>query len=109
MEREWERESEKYMVSARFDDVDVYIYIFIHIHVYMYSYVYIYIYIHVRVCVRVCVYTSIYTYIYIRRVFANGPGNWGFSPWSNHTKGSKMVLDASLLNTQYFKVRIKGK
>ena len=40
------------------------------------------------------------------RVFANGPG---FNPRSSHTKDSKMVLDASLLNTQYYQVRIKGK
>ena len=33
----------------------------------------------------------------------------GFSPMSCHTKDLKMVLDASLLNTQHYKVRIKGK
>ena len=27
----------------------------------------------------------------------------------SHTKDSKMVRDAALLNTQYYKVRIKGK
>ena len=32
----------------------------------------------------------------------------GFNPWSS-TKDSKMVLDAALLNTQYYKVSIKGK
>ena len=32
-----------------------------------------------------------------------------FNPRSSHTKDSKMVLDASLLNTQHYKVRIKGK
>ena len=32
-----------------------------------------------------------------------------FNPRSSHTKDSKMVLDAFLLNTQYNKVRIKGK
>ena len=33
-----------------------------------------------------------------------------FNPKSSHTKDSKkMVLDAALLNTQYYKVRIKGK
>ena len=36
------------------------------------------------------------------RVFANGPGDLG-------SKTQKMVLDASLLNTQYYKVCIKGK
>ena len=31
------------------------------------------------------------------------------NPWSNHTKYTKMVLDASLRNTRHYKVRIKGK
>ena len=39
------------------------------------------------------------------RVFANGPGDLG----SIIPKTQKMVLDASLLNTQHYKVRIKGK
>ena len=42
------------------------------------------------------------------RVFANGPGDRGSIPGRN-TKATKKVLDASLLNTQYYKVRIKGK
>ena len=33
----------------------------------------------------------------------------GFNPWSRHTKDFKMVFDTSLLNTQQYKVRIKGK
>ena len=37
------------------------------------------------------------------------PGRPEFNPRSNHTKDSKMVLDASLLNTQHYKVRLKGK
>ena len=37
------------------------------------------------------------------RVFANGPGDMGSIP------GRVMVLDTSLLNTQHYKVRIKGK
>ena len=32
-----------------------------------------------------------------------------FNPWSSQRKDLKMVLDASLLNTQYYQVRIKGK
>ena len=32
-----------------------------------------------------------------------------FNPWSSHTKDSKMILDTSLLNTQHYKVGIKGK
>ena len=37
------------------------------------------------------------------------PGRLGFNPRSNNTKDSKMVLDASLLNTQHYNVWIKGK
>ena len=33
----------------------------------------------------------------------------GFNPRSNHTKDSKMVLDAALLNIQHYKARINGK
>ena len=32
----------------------------------------------------------------------------GFNPRSNYTKDTKMVLDAALLSTQHYKVRIKG-
>ena len=41
-------------------------------------------------------------------VFANGPGDRGSISRSSHTKDSKMVLDATLLNTQHYKVWIKG-
>ena len=37
------------------------------------------------------------------------PGRPGFSSKSCHTKGSKMVLDTFLHNTQHYKVRMKGK
>ena len=43
------------------------------------------------------------------RVFANGPGDLGSIPGQVIPKTQKMVLDASLLNTQHYKVRIKGK
>ena len=43
------------------------------------------------------------------RVFANGPGHLGSIPGRVISKTQKMVLDASLLNTQLYKVRIKGK
>ena len=36
-------------------------------------------------------------------------GRPGFSSRSSHTKDSKMLLDAALLNNQHYKVRIKGK
>ena len=43
------------------------------------------------------------------RVFANGPGDRGSIPGRVMPKTQKMVLDATLLNTQHYKVRIKGK
>ena len=43
------------------------------------------------------------------RVFANGPGYLDSIPSRVIPKTFKMVLDTSLLNTQQYKVRIKGK
>ena len=43
------------------------------------------------------------------RVFANSAGDLGSIPGRVIPKTPKMVLDASLLNTQHYKVRIKGK
>ena len=43
------------------------------------------------------------------RVFANGPGDQGSIPGHVIPKTLKMVLDTSLLSTQHYKVRIKGK
>ena len=43
------------------------------------------------------------------RVFANGPAEMGSIPGRVIPKTQKMVLDTALLNTQYYKVRIKGK
>ena len=48
-------------------------------------------------------------YVPVFRVFANGPGDLGSIPGRVIPKTQKMVLDASLLNTQHYKVRIKGK
>ena len=42
-------------------------------------------------------------------MFANGPGDLGSIPGRVIPKTQKMELDASLLNTQHYKVRIKGK
>ena len=42
-------------------------------------------------------------------VFANGPGYLGSIPGQVIPKTQKMVLDASLLKTQHYKVGIKGK
>ena len=49
-----------------------------------------------------------YRYFY-QIVFASGPGDLGSIPGRVIPKTQKMVLDASLLNTQHYKVRIKGK
>ena len=43
------------------------------------------------------------------RVFANGLGDLGSIPGQVIPKTLKMVLDTALLNTQQYKVRIKGK
>ena len=43
------------------------------------------------------------------RVFANGLGDLGSIPRQVIPKTQKMVLDDTLLNTQHYKVRIKGK
>ena len=43
------------------------------------------------------------------RVFANGPGDMSSIPGRVIPKTLKIVLDASLLNVQQYKVRIKGK
>ena len=61
------------------------------------------------------VYVYIHIYVHIPdiglavRVFANGPGDLGSIPGRVIPKTQKMVLDASLLNTQHYKIRIKGK
>ena len=64
-------------------------------------------------------YIYIYIYIYIYspvpdigpavRVFANGPGDLGSIPGRVIPKTLKMELDTTLLNTQHYKVRFKGK
>ena len=43
------------------------------------------------------------------RVFANGRGDLGSISGQVIPKTQKMVLDATLLNTQQYKVRIKSK
>ena len=43
------------------------------------------------------------------KVFVSGRGDLGSIPGRVIPKTEKMVLDASLLNTQHYKVRIKGK
>ena len=46
---------------------------------------------------------------WVGRMFANGLGDWGSFPGQVIPKTLKMVLDTSLLNTQHYKVFIKGK
>ena len=43
------------------------------------------------------------------RVFDSSPGDLGSIPGRVITKTQKMVLDATWLNTQHYKVRIEGK
>ena len=43
------------------------------------------------------------------KVFANGPGDRDSIPGRVIPKTKKIVLDAVLLNTQHYKVRIKSK
>ena len=43
------------------------------------------------------------------RVFDNDPGDWGSIPGRVIPKTQKMALDAVLLNTEHYKVWIKGK
>ena len=43
------------------------------------------------------------------RMFANGPGDRDSVPGRVIPKAQKMVLYASLINTQHYKIRIKGK
>ena len=47
--------------------------------------------------------------VLVGRVFANDPGPLGSIPGHVIPKTLKMVLDTSLLNTQQYKVHIKGK
>ena len=61
------------------------------------------------------IYFHIYIYIYyqliglVGRVFTNGPGDLGSISGRIIPKILKMVLDTFLLNTQQYKVCIKGK
>ena len=67
--------------------------------------------------IYVCVYIYIFIYTYVCiwdigpavRVFANGPGDLGSIPGRVIPKTLKMVVDTTLLNTQHYKVRFKGK
>ena len=43
------------------------------------------------------------------RELADGPGDRGSIPGRVIPKTQKMILDAALISTQHYKVRIKGK
>ena len=53
--------------------------------------------------------THTHTHSLTQRVFANGPGHLGSILGRVISKTLKMVLDASALNTQQYKVRNLGK
>ena len=48
-------------------------------------------------------------YLTVSRVFTNGPGDQGSISGRLIPKTQKMVLDAALLSTLYYKVKIKSK
>ena len=48
-------------------------------------------------------------YSLVSRVFANGPGDRSSIPGRVIPKTQKIVHDTAFLNTQHYKVRIKGK
>ena len=56
--------------------------------------------------------TNIFSYIYINlvgRAFANGPGDRVRSLVESYQRLKTMVFDVAMLNTQHYKVQIKGK
>ena len=69
---------------------------------------------HIPVYLFELAYLSSYIYYHrligqVGRVLSNGMGYMGSIPGHVISKIFKMVLDASLINTQQYKVRIKGK
>ena len=75
----------------------------------MYAYIYIYIYIYVYIYSVYIYMLCVYDIGPAVRVFANGPGDLGSIPGRVIPKTIEMVLDTTLLNTQHYKVRFKGK
>ena len=60
---------------------------------------------------KIIIYISFYLNLdpVMSRTFGNGPGDQGSIPGRVIPKTQKMVPDAPLLNTQHYKVKIKGK
>ena len=54
-------------------------------------------------------YQYIQPFVLVGRVFTRSPGDQGSIPGWAIPKTQRMVLDAALLNTKHYKVRIKGK
>ena len=98
-----------------------YVCVCVHVWVCAYLCVRLFVCLSVYVCVCVCVCeTRLFCSLVIRytkyrwvgiivRVFAHGPRDRGSIPGWYISKTQKLVLDASLLNTQHYKIRIKGK
>ena len=57
----------------------------------------------------ISIFVSIVIINYMNRVFTNGPGDQGSIPGVVIPKTQKMVIDATLLNIQHYKVWIKSK
>ena len=68
-------------------------------------------YVHTHIYSYIHIYTHKYIYLIglVGGVFDNAPENLGSIPDRVIPKTLKMVLDTYLLNTQQYKVRIKGK
>ena len=65
---------------------------------------------HTRIHTHTHTHINIYQPISITvRVLANAPGDRGSVPGRVIPKTQKMIVDATLFNTQHYKVRIKGK
>ena len=82
------------------------------VYIFVCMYLYIYIYLNMRVLVKylyvyVCENTCVYIYVY-KRVH-QWSRDWNSVPGQVIPKTQKMVHDAFLLKTQYYKIWIKGK
>ena len=83
----------------------VYLYLFVHkISIYLYLFIYYSLFIIIYLLFMVHLAIGL-----MSRLFAYGPGDRGSIPGQVMPKTQKMVLDAALICTQDFKVRIKGK
>ena len=98
IERESEWEREKYNNTERYKGEQERTYIHTYIRTYTDVWVYKYIWVCVCMCTRV-----------VGRAFANGPVDRRSIPSRVIPKTQKMALDAALLSTQHFNVRIKSK